>query len=203
MKVIFLDFDGVITTYESRWCIEARKLELLEEIIKVTGAKIVVTSSWKHGYSDVENFKKSLYDKRLKKCSPLCYDSIEKSFDIFNHFIENIYDITDSRGSWRGDEIERWLDKHEEEVENYVILDDDSDFKEEQLFHFVETDSYEGLTEREVKLCISVLENCVIRNPIRLNLVLTTMWRNGCDGIGDMNKINGLLSEYYDEVSRK
>lgn len=47
MKVIFLDFDGVITTEKSRWCLDKDKMLLLKRIVDATGAKIVISSSWR------------------------------------------------------------------------------------------------------------------------------------------------------------
>jgi hypothetical protein len=149
MKIIFLDFDGVISTYKKGWRFDMKKLELLKEIVDKTDAKIVVTSSWKRGYTEVDNFIKSFYNKPRNKDL--------KNVTIFDWFANSIYDITDNNGSWRGDEIQRWIDKHNEEIESYVILDDDSDFRDNQLFNFVQTDTYEGITSREVKLCIKVL----------------------------------------------
>ena len=48
MKVIFLDFDGVITTMKSRWNLCKEKMELVKEIVDKTDAKIVISSSWRH-----------------------------------------------------------------------------------------------------------------------------------------------------------
>jgi succinate dehydrogenase flavin-adding protein (antitoxin of CptAB toxin-antitoxin module) len=149
MKIIFLDFDGVISTYEKGWRFDVEKIKLLKEIVDKTDAKIVVTSSWKRGFTEVDNFIKSFYDKPRNKDL--------KNITIFDWFANSIYDITDNNGSWRGDEIQRWIDKHNEEIESYVILDDDSDFRDNQLFNFVQTDTYEGITSREVKLCIKIL----------------------------------------------
>ena len=151
MKIIFLDFDGVISTYEKGWRFDVEKLELLKEIVDKTDAKIVVTSSWKRGFTEVGNFIKSFYNKPRNKDL--------KNVTIFDWFANSIYDITDNNGSWRGDEIQRWIDKHNEEIESYVILDDDSDFRDNQLFNFVQTDTYEGITSREVKLCIKILNS--------------------------------------------
>lgn len=202
MKILFLDFDGVITTYDSKWCIDTKKLLLVNDIVSQTDAKIVVTSSWKHGHIDVDSFKKSIYNKKTDKCSPLCYNTISENEAIFARFIDQIYDITDSNGSWRGDEIERWINAHEDEIESYVILDDDSDFHEDQLFNFVQTDTFEGLTEREVKLCVARLNGKRISNPIRMNLELITKWRNNCHGI-EKNNIEQLLNEYYNTIKNE
>lgn len=187
MKIIFLDFDGVISTYEKGWRFDVEKLYLLKEIVDKTDAKIVVTSSWKRGFTEVDNFIKSLYNGSRNKDL--------NNVTIFNWFANSIYDITDNNGSWRGDEIQRWIDKHNEEIESYVILDDDSDFHDNQLFNFVQTDTYEGITSREVKLCIKILNSELIPNILRLNLELITRWRNKCKGLDDKN-IEFLLSEY-------
>jgi hypothetical protein len=189
MKILFLDFDGVITTYESGWRIDLKKLELLQNIIKSTDAKIVVTSSWTVGKDNVDDFKDYL-------CNTWRNKTIGEN-DIFKEFVRQIYDITDKRGAWRGDEIERWLDEHEDNVDTYAILDDDSDFHDNQLFHFVQTDTYEGLTAREAKLCTYILNNNKVPNPIRLNLELITRWRNKCHEIDDGGNIDKLMQEYY------
>lgn len=43
-KIIFLDFDGVITTLASRYALDRYKCDLLQQVIDRTGAKIVVSS---------------------------------------------------------------------------------------------------------------------------------------------------------------
>lgn len=46
-KIVFLDFDGVITTLKSNWTIDNEKVELVKQICDATGAKIVISSSWR------------------------------------------------------------------------------------------------------------------------------------------------------------
>ena len=48
-KIIFLDFDGVITTMASRYALDRYKCDLLQQVIDLTGAEIVVSSSWRCG----------------------------------------------------------------------------------------------------------------------------------------------------------
>lgn len=52
-----------------------------------------------------------------------------------------------------------WLEWHPE-VTNYVILDDRTDFMEEQLLHFVHINSYRGLTEEDYQLALNILSRC-------------------------------------------
>lgn len=58
----------------------------------------------------------------------------------------------------RGDEVKMWLNDHPE-VTNYVIIDDRTDFLEEQLDHFVQVDPYYGLTDDNVNKAKNILNN--------------------------------------------
>ena len=78
MKVIFLDFDGVLNCqkfvldrnrkirnvepYDSLELLDLKKVLLVKDICNNTGAKIVVVSSWKNllSYSDVEKVLKDI-----------------------------------------------------------------------------------------------------------------------------------------------
>lgn len=51
-KIIFLDFDGVITTMASRYALDRYKCDLLQQVIDQTGAEIVVSSSWRCGSAE-------------------------------------------------------------------------------------------------------------------------------------------------------
>ena len=159
MKVIFLDFNGVITTPTSRWCVDLEKVKHIQSIIYHTGAKLVISSSWATRSHNAEEFVSKVFGLFSDLTKSVVKDSI---------FINSIIDVTDHRiGSMRGDQIQNWLDSHE--VESYVIIDDNDDMLEEQLFNFVQTDSYEGITEREVHLAIDVLNNKRINGLFRLN----------------------------------
>lgn len=72
-------------------------------------------------------------------------------------------------------------------------MDDDSDMLESQLLNFVQTDTYFGISEREVDICIDLLNGKFNPNPIRRNLVLTTLWRNKCSGLNDEKLIDKIL----------
>ena len=48
-KIIFLDFDGVITTLKSRWKLDKEKLELLKRIVDETDCLFVISSAWRRG----------------------------------------------------------------------------------------------------------------------------------------------------------
>ena len=120
-------------------------------------------------------------------------DSVKYS-DEFKVFLNSIVGLTpcgSQNGVLRGNEIQDWIDNNDN-IESYVILDDDSDMLESQLFNFVQTDTYEGLTEREVKLCKLILNNKKVVNPIRLNFTLRNEWLNNCNGFQKTNILDRL-----------
>ena len=196
MKVIFLDFDGVITI-PPRWTINIDKLKNLEQIIDATDAKIVVSSSWRS--STIERTKNLI----------LNHDDYNSINSEMKWFIDNIYDVTPFvsddkyKGNGRGGEIQTWLDAHPE-VENYVILDDDSDMMISQLYHFIQTDWSFGLTEREVQIAIAVLQNKRLYNSISLNYILRYEWQKKCEGLESLynnEEFQQINKKYFDNLN--
>ncbi len=167
MKVIFLDFDGVLNSIQSsvfwhnkrdqgKWENEMYlqwpgtlkeyismefdpiALSNVEELVRqVPDIKIVVSSTWRHGET-VESLKKILSPAKLVS--------------------DAIIDVTPSfrRPSVRGDEIQDWLNRHPE-VDNYVIIDDDSDMLETQKDHFVKTSPLHGFQWGDMQWALRVL----------------------------------------------
>lgn len=158
MKVIFLDFDGVITI-PPKWYINANKIKWIKKIVDKTDAKIVVSSSWRR-----ENVKETINDMigKTKRCprNKMLY-----------WLIDNLYDVTHTYKGLRGQEIKDWLNERND-IENYVIIDDDGDFLDEQLYHFVQTNYEDGITETEAIRAIKVLNKQFFQNSMALNFEL-------------------------------
>jgi hypothetical protein len=107
-----------------------QKWEWLSEWCNETDTKICISSTWKH------NFGIKGYVSTPEKWE----DALVRL-----GFKEGTYvGITGDRRTLRGDEIKDWLDKHPE-VEDYAILDDDSDMLPEQFMKFHHTDPWFGL----------------------------------------------------------
>jgi len=181
MKALFLDFDGVITTYYSHWRLSLDNIMLIKDIVDKTGCKIIVTSTWKHGARDVEEF----VNKNLKR------------WNVQDNTIEwlatNIHGLTDSMCKSRADEVEKYV--NENNIKDYVILDDEGGYHDHQLTRFVQTDFAIGITKREADLCIDILEDKKIWQVLRINYDLKYLWRLACDGYP--SNINEILEEYY------
>ena len=182
MKVLFLDFDGVITT-PPEWKLVSSRIKLIKELVDKTGVKIVVSSSVRHGLG-------RYFSQELKR---------QPDDEMILWLKDNIYDITPTKSSERGQEIAAWLDIHSE-VDNYVILDDDSDMLDSQLFHFVQTDYQTGITEHEYELAYRILMGKYIFNVIGLNFEIRDRWRKKCEGNIDLweetIKYNDLPQDY-------
>lgn len=190
MKVIFLDFDGVITTYDSKWKINMYKINIINDICDKTDAKIVVTSTWRMGYHD------DVYEcHELLKRYFIKHNYLDNFKDTFDKFISNIIGMTECIGGLRGDEIKSYMNEHPE-VENYVIIDDDSDMCDYQLCNFIQTDTYDGITERDAKLCVDILNGIKILNPIRMNYEMRFRWMLRCKYPEIENNIVELLENY-------
>ena len=166
MKVIFLDFDGVITTYETKWKISLEHVKRVKEICDKTGAKLVISSSWQRYGSNFETREervKHWLDGILMKG----YSEAIKKF-----FTDYTYDMSGrfygEFGNVRGSDIKSWLTRNPD-VDNYVIIDDEADMLDEQIFNFVQTDMTVGIQNREVKLCIDILNGVKPRNILVLN----------------------------------
>lgn len=137
MKLIFLDFDGVICTpraFNSQRYIEDMDLRWLDQIasylistaIEDSGieVKIIISSTWRHFGIDI--------------CKKILGDNLGK----YLHEDWNTLDLWD-----RSKEIESWLESHEGEFSDYIILDDECfNFNEEQLSRQVKSDTYDGFS---------------------------------------------------------
>lgn len=111
MKVIFLDIDGVLNSDEYfekirnldiqgiEQEIDIEKIKLLKKAINETGAKVVLSSSWRYTRNGQQL-------KELLSKYEICVDSTP--------FIQNK----------RGLEIKQWLSEHQC-IEDFVILDDE------------------------------------------------------------------------------
>jgi len=163
MKIIFLDIDGVLNSTRffegpefgygpgaglefGASQIDPQAVEQLNNLIASTGAKVVLSTSWRHIWD------KSEIARMLKQKG-------------FQH-PHSIIDITPSSMKPRGDEIEEWLDLEDERrrIEpgrsdiSFVIIDDSDEFHSSDLRErFVQTDPNVGLSDEDVSRAMSIL----------------------------------------------
>lgn len=181
MKIIFLDIDGVLNNYGSAYDllygvldkmhlrrafmrnydifgIRKRNVKLLSKIIKKTGAKVVLSSSWRGSWYmdyDLKSPRQKLLEDMLRKYN-IEVIGITPRISCDGHY------------SHRAHEIVQWLSQHESEVGNFIILDDESFdlqvFKDKELILtsdkvriFGREYRYHGLRMKHVKRAIEIL----------------------------------------------
>lgn len=143
MKVLFLDIDGVLNSED--WALAKYKagvtgalqkefdtdaVKRLNTIVEKTGAKIVISSSWRIAHS------------------------LEYIFNMMKKFgfVGEVIDRTPSVRGFkyaRGFQIQEWLDEHPE-VTHFAILDDDSDM-EHLKPKLVQTSWSKGLLDEHIE----------------------------------------------------
>jgi methionine--tRNA ligase beta chain len=163
MKTIFLDIDGVLNVdYADRdqfgHIFRDEYVQNLKEVIEKTGAKIVISSTWKD--KGIERMLALWKERNLPgeiiDVTPDCVDVCESTNIVYYDQVK------------RGHEIKLWLDRHPE-VNQYVILDDIQDFLDEQQDYFVNCST--GEPQKPWKLGIPGLkEECKIKAINILNM---------------------------------
>jgi hypothetical protein len=148
MKIIFLDIDGVICLPSSMkfhlWGPDPNCVAQVNRIIEVTGAKIVLSSSWKH----------------IEPTYPAAYQRV-LNLGIRGEIIDHTPDEGSIRGAGdREKEIHRWLIESYgslQDAPGFVILDDypmENDLKE----FSIKTTWVSGLTKELADQAIGILE---------------------------------------------
>ncbi len=170
MKVIFLDFDGVLNSscYAAR-LIKAGKptqdenghelfdpatIKRFNHIVDQTEAKIVISSSWRYlGLTAIRDLwqERGLHGQIIGMTSMHAVDE---------YIIEHGLDWLDNgaiAASPRAVEIEAWLQEHEN-IDRYVILDDILMSAALQQ-HFVHVNPIVGLSDEQAAKAIEILNN--------------------------------------------
>lgn len=152
MKILFLDIDGVLNSrksYIGMTPIDIESWNMLKKVLEKTDTKIVLSSTWRKGERDKNEYLVKLEEIGL-------FDYTHEDW----RTITNLPQISDFIYPSRGDEIQEWLDRHSE-VDNYAIIDDDTDMRENQIPHFVQTDFDSGMLPIHAEMLIEILTPCV------------------------------------------
>lgn len=137
MKVLFLDFDGVLNNFHQRNFGEQfspPSCSALNTIVaRVPDLKIVISSAWRmHGLT-------------------YCQEVLTKN----GIDATRVIDVTGREHGLRGYQIQCWLDRNPG-VTNMAIIDDESDMGD--LMHkLVKTNSFVGLTSTGADRAVEIL----------------------------------------------
>lgn len=155
MKIIFLDIDGVLNSGKyiksvgpELWDNPVNQMDplavaRLNKITDATGAKIVVSSTWRVAF-----ISHPTPVPALQECM--------KSYGITGDVIDMTPDKPNSTRNRRGKEIQLWINEHFNDIEKFVIIDDDSDMGRIRT-HQVLTKFEDGLQDFHVDRIIEIL----------------------------------------------
>lgn len=145
MKVIFLDIDGVLNNkklQQNRYStILHTHIERLNTAIKLTKAKIVISSSWRY----------MILEKSMTKRG---FENLLRTYGFIGKVIGHT--TSDEKISSRGLQILEWMGKHRN-INKYVVLDDEDDRITEFNHPFIKIDGSIGLTGRDVDRIVETL----------------------------------------------
>ena len=166
MKIVFLDIDGVMNSVRSMKEESASRkagnprrgrttshwfppyhVQPLNRILDESGAKVVVSSTWRELYPLAE----IAHELESQGVRPgLVIDKTPTGAFLPEGFSRTIYGCTP-----RGAQIAAWLAEHPE-VTGFVILDDDADM-DQVLPWLVDTDCEAGLTEADADEALRII----------------------------------------------
>lgn len=173
MKYVFLDIDGVMVAKNGTWLakrtypettLKKEAAEALHKIVDATGAKIVITSSWRNLPTTKKHLEKMFEAEGLEIHGYLPFGKSLSNDDVYVLFLHhNINyheeeDLTKHRTD-KGILIAKYLNDAED-VDTFCIIDnlvdDIRDYYDESLI--VGTDDAICLTEKEADIAIKVLK---------------------------------------------
>lgn len=185
IKVIFLDIDGVLNSgryFKAHTFKELNEQHddygqgfdelsksLLNKLIDVTGAKVVISSSWRGAGFDA--MKNMWVDRKMSGevigITPHFYESLKPKNYPDSHsvsvprgceiewYYENIFNFV--HWNWDGPYVQER--KALCTLDTYIILDDDSDMLYSQRNNFVHCDNANGFTQEEYDKAYQILMN--------------------------------------------
>lgn len=148
--------------------IDPRCVDRLNTIVKLTGAKVVISSSWRRLY-DHESINSILVKHGFR--GEVIGETPDLASDPTWPEFHRTHDLRGNHCD-RGHEIWEWLHKHREEVTGFVILDDCGDMARLKSL-LVHTSDKVGLTDEDVQEATRLME----RSDHVMEIIREETWR--------------------------
>jgi HAD domain in Swiss Army Knife RNA repair proteins len=166
VKILFLDFDGVLNSADyvknrreirrpSGHAIDALTIPRLNAIVERTGAKVVVSSSWRHQYNAQRLGEILALHGFTGEVIGTTPDHVLPSDEYVRGLAADCVKAGIGYAHERGYEIQAWLTEHPEAT-RFAIVDDDSDMVHLAHRH-VKTSWETGLLDEHVELLVALL----------------------------------------------
>lgn len=137
-KIVFLDIDGVLNSSLSlysgcsnnnKWSIDKNIISAYKKFSEKHNLKTVIISNWREKVQNNQEMEKIIFDD--------CGVNL------------NIHGLTPVLNKKRGFEVEYYINNND--IKNYVIIDDQANFLDNQLDRFIKTDIALGMTIYDLK----------------------------------------------------
>jgi hypothetical protein len=181
-KIIFADFDGVLNSHRfmAEWKLRGEKgvvgldpkaVARLDRLCKEGEAMVVVSSTWRynHGVGELKDLlREAGFTGIVRDRTPLREEIVnEKLTHMFTKSgVTTSFDEVKKKivvVGERGGEIDAWLKNWPgDNIESFVILDDDADIAP-HLDRHVQTDFADGLQDRHVEQALAILRKPYVR----------------------------------------
>jgi len=177
MKVLFLDLDGVLNSFDNLHALnflnginkdnllsdkyghlfDERCVRWLSWVVEKTDCKIVISSTWRMSGLDV---MKSMWKERNLAGEVIGITPTNVKLETLNIHSPTVQRFSELKNHTdnRGYEIQEWLDEHPE-VTNYCIVDDNDDMLGNQFPYFVKTNEKYGLTRNDAEIILTILNS--------------------------------------------
>ena len=159
-KLIFLDIDGVLDIYTSRYQLDPVLMARLGTLLERTSAKIVVSSSWRA--MDVAETIEFMTDPDNPSVGPNPFPYTDKIIGI-TPILFSVAEGDIDRPATRGEEIAAYLKSHP--CDSYVILDDCDEVFRDQQPHLVLVNDEVGLSDADVEKAVGILNSNQTKSP--------------------------------------
>ena len=154
-RLFFLiQIDGVLNTNYTKETtssgvifVEDNKIKILKQIIDETDAKVVLSSTWRYGWTDSD---RSMFAQDFNELK----EKLEE-FDITLYDKTPIFDYYMRK---RGEEIQEYLHGRDD-IDGYVIIDDlDGSWLRPCSSHLLQTSPWKGLEEKHIKTAKKIMK---------------------------------------------
>ena len=132
--------------------VSPEKIELLKQLVEHTGARIVLSSTWRYGWADIETGKDDTTDAK-------CFLALKTELQNYGLELLDYTPVTSDDMYQRGTEIEMWLNAWKgESIESFVILDDlNGRYLRPHAGKLVQTSMSKGLQQVHIEKAIKLL----------------------------------------------
>ncbi len=132
--------------------VSSEKIELLKQLVERTGAKIVLSSTWRYGWADIDSGKEDTTDAK-------CFIALKEELENYGLDFLDYTPVMSEDMYQRGTEIGMWLKLWKGDyIDSFVILDDlNGRYLRPYAGKLVQTSMARGLQQVHIDKAVNIL----------------------------------------------